>query len=147
MVQKGYVSRPQEAFDAYLGESARAYVARQEPAFDELTRRIREAGGIASLAHPVRLGIRDRDALARLVGQMCEQGLSAIEIYHSDHSAARSGEYQGLAQRYGLAVTGGTDFHGANKPGCQFGTGISGNVAVPRSVLDAMRAVRSGRGA
>jgi 3',5'-nucleoside bisphosphate phosphatase len=145
MVQKGYVSRFQDAFDRYLGESARAYVARQEPAFDDLTRRVREAGGIASLAHPVRLGVRDPGALARMVGEMRGLGLSGIEVYHSDHSAAQVREYLGLAQRYGLAVTGGTDFHGANKPGCEIGSGISGNVEVPRAVLDTLRALRSGR--
>jgi 3',5'-nucleoside bisphosphate phosphatase len=145
MLRKGYVSRLQDAFDQYLGEKARAYVARQEPPFDELVRRVTGAGGIASLAHPVRLGARDQGALARMVAEMRDLGLCGIEVYHSDHSPAQVREYLGLAQRYGLVATGGTDFHGDNKPGCEIGSGVSGNVNVPRTVLEAMRAARGSR--
>src|SRR5207249_1811018 len=55
MLEKRYVANLQQAFDMYLGESKKGYVERREPQFAEAIRRIREAGGIASLAHPVRL--------------------------------------------------------------------------------------------
>ena len=71
---------------------------------------------------------------------MCEMGLGAIEAYHSDHQRADTEFFLALAQRYGMAVTGGTDFHGDNKPGLALGTGY-GNVAVPRQVLDELRNV------
>ncbi len=69
---------------------------------------------------------------------MREMGLTAIEVYHSDHRPPDTELFLSLARRYGLAVTGGTDFHGDNKPGLALGTGY-GNVAVPRRVLDALR--------
>jgi 3',5'-nucleoside bisphosphate phosphatase len=138
MWQKGYVSTIQEAFDRYLADSAQAYVEREEPSLAEGIRRILEAGGLPSLAHPVRLS-RKAETVERLVGEMCEMGLRAIEVYHSDHSPADIALYQSLASRYGLAITGGTDFHGETKPGLALGIGY-GNIALARSLLDDLRA-------
>ena len=83
MVRKGYVANIRRAFDDYLDESAIGYVHRTEPQFAEGVKRIRDAGGVASLAHPARLR---RDAAA-LLPELCAAGLNAIEAYHSDHSA------------------------------------------------------------
>src|SRR6185312_10691884 len=55
LVEKGYVANIRQAFDDYLDEAATGYVYRREPPFAEAVARIREAGGIASLAHPVRV--------------------------------------------------------------------------------------------
>jgi predicted metal-dependent phosphoesterase TrpH len=55
LLDKGYVQTLQEAFDRYLDEAAPGYVDRIEPAFAEAVERIRAAGGISSLAHPIRL--------------------------------------------------------------------------------------------
>src|SRR5208283_3665814 len=55
MVEKGYVSNIRQAFDEYLDESAKGYVYRREPSFAEGVGHIRDAGGIASLAHPIRV--------------------------------------------------------------------------------------------
>lgn len=138
MLEKGYVSSVQEAFDRYLGESAEAYVEREEPSLAEGLRRIRDAGGLSSVAHPVRLA-RYPAAIEGLIGEMHSLGLRAIEAYHPDHSPRDVGQFLDLARRFGLAVTGGTDFHGDNKPEISLGTGIGGNVAVPRAVLDRLR--------
>lgn len=75
----------------------------------------------------------------RLIGEMRGLGLGAIEAYHSDHSPRDVGQFLDLARRLGMAVTGGTDFHGGTKPAIALGTGIDGNVAVPRAVLDRLR--------
>ncbi|MGC9970605.1 MAG: PHP domain-containing protein [Bryobacteraceae bacterium] len=138
MVEKGYVCSAQEAFDLYLGESGKAYVERDEPALAEGIRRIREAGGLPSVAHPIRLA-RHAGAVERLIGEMRGLGLGAVEAYHSDHSPTDVGQFLELARRLGLVVTGGTDFHGGTKPAVALGTGIDGNVAVPRAVLDNLR--------
>lgn len=138
MLEKGYVSSVQEAFDRYLGESAQAYVERDEPSLAEGIRRIRDAGGLSSVAHPARLG-RQPATVEGMIAEMRAFGLRAVEAYHSDHSPAEEGWFLDLARRFGLAVTGGTDFHGDNKPGIALGTGINGNVTVPRSVLDRLR--------
>ncbi len=139
MLRKGYVKSIHEAFEVYLGESARAYVEREEPSVAEGIRRILEAGGLPSIAHPVRLS-RNGAVVERLVAEMRDADLRAIEVYHSDHGPRETEQYFALARRYDLAITGGTDFHGGNKPGISLGTGINGNVAVPRTVLDALRA-------
>ena len=138
MLDKGYVANVQEAFDLYLDESAKAYVERDEPALDAGIRKVREAGGVAALAHPVRLSRRNPAAFEKDLAEMCDMGLSAIEAYHSDHRQVDTEFFLALARRYNLAVTGGTDFHGDNKPGLLLGTGY-GNVAVPRQVLDELR--------
>ena len=135
MVEKGYVANIREAFDEYLDESAKGYVQRIEPQFAEGVARIREAGGIASLAHPVRV----RANIAVLLPELCEAGLNAIEAYHSDHEPQDTELYLALAERYGLMVTGGSDFHGAVKPGVFLGTGYKGNLSIPANLIDRLR--------
>jgi predicted metal-dependent phosphoesterase TrpH len=117
MLEKGYVTSYRQAFDEYLDESARGYVYRREPPFAEGVARIRQAGGIASLAHPVRV----HGDVPAMMPELCEAGLDAIEAYHSDHTPADTEFYLGLARHYGLRVTGGSDFHGAVKPGVTLG--------------------------
>jgi predicted metal-dependent phosphoesterase TrpH len=146
LVQKKYVSNIQEAFDVYLDESAKAYVDRKEPSFSEGVRRICEAGGLPALPHPNRLAKRKPDAIDTLLRIMVDQGLRGIEVYHSDHTPADVERYFGLSQRYGLAVTGGSDFHGDAKPGVRLGTGTNGNLSVPREVLDRLRELDLSRG-
>lgn len=141
MVQRGYVANTQEAFDKYLDETASAYVDRDEPALAEGIRRIKEAGGVSSLAHPIRLGRRTPQQEEDMIRQMAKMGLSALEAIHSDHSTFDTERYHFLARRYDLGVTGGTDFHGDNKPGIFLGTGRNGNVKVPRNVLDNLRSL------
>jgi len=135
LVEKGYVASLRQAFDEYLDESAKGYVHRIEPQFSEGVARIREAGGIASLAHPVRV----RGDVPALLPELCEDGLNAIEAYHSDHTPGDTQQYLGLAERYGLRVTGGSDFHGAVKPGVHLGTGYNGNLRIPADLLDQLR--------
>lgn len=135
LVEKGYVSNMQQAFDDYLDESAKGYVTRREPRFAEAAQRIRQAGGIASLAHPIRL----REDLADVLPQLRADGLSAIEVYHSDHSPAQTELYLKLATQNGLMVTGGSDFHGAAKPEIHLGTGRDNNLHVPEDLVARLR--------
>jgi hypothetical protein len=140
MMQKGYVRTIQEAFDVYLDEKGKAYVDKHDPTFQEGLRQIRAAGGVTSVAHPIRLGkhgIHEED----LLRQLAKMGLQALEAYHSDHPPRYQERYEFLARRYGLAVTGGSDFHGDMKPGVQLGSGKDNNVNVPRNLLDRLRMV------
>ena len=130
LIQKGYVSSMQQAFDDYLDESAKGYVFRREPQFGEAVARVRAAGGIASLAHPVRV----KGDIPALMPELCASGLNAIEAYHSDHSPEDTELYLGLARRYGLHVTGGSDYHGAIKPNVTFGS-----LRVPDDLVDRLR--------
>mgnify|MGYP005851000441 CR=1 FL=1 len=139
LLQKGYVKSLQEAFDRYLDESAEAYVDRIEPTLAEAIRRIADAGGVSSIAHPIRLGKRNPREEEDLLRQMGKMGLMAVEAYHSDHAERDLERYQLVARKYGMAVTGGTDYHGDNKPGVLLGTGRNNNVSVPTKVLDRLR--------
>jgi predicted metal-dependent phosphoesterase TrpH len=128
----------QQAFDDYLDEGAKGYVERDEAEFGDAVRRVNRAGGVASVAHPVRLkGFAIRD----VISEMRSLGLKAIEVYHSDHSPENVAEYRSLAEQYGLAMTGGSDFHGANKPDIQLGSGANNNLRVPLELLTKLRAL------
>ncbi len=132
MVEKGYVANLRQAFDDYLDESAKGYVYRQEPGFAESVQRIRGAGGIASLAHPVRV----RGDVPAMLPDLSNMGLNALEAYHSDHGPRETEMYLELACKYGLLVTGGSDFHGLVKPEVALGTGYNGNLKVPEDLVD-----------
>ena len=134
MLEKGYVTSLQQAFDEYLDESAIGYVYRREPPFAEGVRRIQDAGGITSLAHPVRVP----GDLTTVLPELCAVGLDAIEVYHSDHSRDQTELFLSLAARHGLLITGGSDFHGSAKPGIALRTG-RGNLDIQHGLWETLR--------
>jgi 3',5'-nucleoside bisphosphate phosphatase len=140
LVRKGYAATSDEAFRKYLGETAPTYVERHAPYVAAGIQRVLEAGGMPVLAHPVRLGFRDPVAEEIFIGEMRDAGLRGIEVYHSDHRPGDVERFGRIAQKYDLAVTGGSDFHGENKPQIALGTGWNGNLDISRTVLDRMRA-------
>jgi predicted metal-dependent phosphoesterase TrpH len=149
LIEKGYVATIEEAFRQYLDESAKGYVQRQEVPMHEGIERVKKAGGITSLAHPIRVSRRversdshgKHDELDQWVAELRDMGLGAIEVFHSDHRPLDVARFLDMARRSELAVTGGSDFHGANKPRIELGRGFEGNLNVPRSVLDHLRAL------
>jgi 3',5'-nucleoside bisphosphate phosphatase len=140
LIQKGYVSSFDEAFRRYLGESAPTYVERFAPFVAVAIQRVFDAGGLPVLAHPIRLGFRDPKAEEKFIGELRDAGLRGIEVFHSDHRPADMERFAGIARKYNLAVSGGSDFHGEVKPQISLGTGYDGNLNIPKSVLDDMRA-------
>lgn len=144
LCDKGYVSNLQQAFDLYLADEAKASVEREEPTIEEGIQRIAESGGIASLAHPVRLPQRGTE-LASLVKKLMDAGLQGIEVFHSEHSVADSAEYGELARRLDLIPTGGSDFHGENKPRIRLGSGIDSNIHLNYGFLENMREMCAAR--
>jgi predicted metal-dependent phosphoesterase TrpH len=143
LVSKGYVANSQEAFDVYLADHARAAVEREEPTLIEGIRHIRAGGGLPSLAHPVRLPQRDASSLRALLEELCEAGLQGIEVYHSEHSHHDTELYLELASEFGLAATGGSDFHGENKPSIYLGSGRKNNLHLPYALLEQIRAAQA----
>lgn len=141
LVEKGYATSIQDAFDQYLDESAKGWVQRHDVDMEDALQRIGEAGGITSLAHPVRVMKNNWMKVAACIEDLASKGLRAVEVFHSDHSPEDVSWYQSLADRLGLAVTGGSDFHGGNKPNISLGTGIRGNLNVPDTVLDRLKAL------
>jgi hypothetical protein len=134
MLEKSYVTTPQEAFDRYLAKGAPAYVekARLDPqaAIEAIT----QAGGVAVLAHPYQLRAESFDQLDSIIAKLKEAGLDGMEVIYSRHTAAQVIEYQQLAKKYDLLITGGSDFHGVTKPDIEVGIGL-GNLAVPEALL------------
>lgn len=139
LVAKDIVHSVQEAFDRYLGENAPAFVDMEEPELTEAIQRVRDAGGVPVLAHPVRLGYRSPLDEERVLRNLAGAGLEGIEVYHPDHSGPIARRYLGLARKYCLCVTGGSDFHGDAKPRIQLGRGTRGNATVPYALLTGMR--------
>jgi len=125
----------EEAFENYLGEGKPAYVPkmRLEPVFG--IEMIHSSGGLAVLAHPLYSGTKTREEVEELVRLLKEAGLDGIECYYSDHSPADTNFYLRLARKYGLLVTGGSDFHGEAKAGTALGTG-KGNLSVPYRLFE-----------
>ncbi len=140
MVRKGYVKTIQQAFDLYLADDAKAAVHRDQSSLIQGIERIRAAGGLASLPHPSRLAeARERNSLIALLKPLLRAGLDGIEVYCSEHTAAHIALFLSVARELRLAVTGGSDFHGANKPGIELGTGAGNNLDLPYSLLEALR--------
>ena len=96
------------------------------------------------MAHPVRLPQRGSD-LASLLECLIDTGLQGLEVFHSEHSQAHTAEYAELARRFDLIPTGGTDFHGDNKPRIRLGSGIDSNICLSYSFLENMREMFAAR--
>ena len=137
LLQKGAVATMQEAFDRYLADGGPAYVPKMVLPPAEAIALIHDAGGLAFLAHPGLLkldaGETPRDRLLALR----DLGLDGVEAYYSQHTLPQTDRYLDLARDLGLLVTGGSDFHGANKPGVPLGVVTNGH-GVP---LDALPAI------
>jgi predicted metal-dependent phosphoesterase TrpH len=139
LVQKGYATDLQNAFDVYLDESGRGFVQRQEVPMEEALERILRSGGVPSLAHPIRVAKNNWEKLAEYVEDLSSLGMRAIEVHHSDHSPENVSYYASLAERFHLGITGGSDFHGANKPAISLGTGKHNNLHVPDSLVESLK--------
>ncbi len=121
MVRKGYVSTLQDAFDRYLKKGAPAYVVKTKLKPEKAILAISQAGGLAVLAHPYSLREDSSGRLEATVRGLKEYGLRGIEAYYSKHTLAQTRTYLDIASRLALIVTGGSDFHGSNKPEVEMG--------------------------
>lgn len=135
---RGYVKSKDEAFERFLGKGKAAYVDRRRFAPADCIRLIREAGGVAVLAHPFTLGLNPEETRA-LIRNLRDAGLEGMEVYYSEHTTDMVKMYETMAGELGLVVTGGSDFHGALAPDILLGRGF-GNLAVPDSVLERLDA-------
>lgn len=138
MARKGYVASVDEAFEKYLNVGRPAYVPQERIAPALAIERITRAGGVAILAHPYQLRPRSPEHLDEIVRNLVDAGLQGIEVHYSQHTSEQIQAYAELAERYDLAKSGGSDFHGSSKPDIQLGTGL-GNLRVPPEFLPALR--------
>jgi 3',5'-nucleoside bisphosphate phosphatase len=142
LLEKGYVRSFQEAFDRFLGKGAPAYVDKIRFKPNEAISFIREAGGVAVLAHPKTLGMKDFAALEKIILELMEVGLKGIEVFYPEHSSLEVAQFRALAERHGLLMTGGTDYHGIEKENFDIGVG-RGEMRLPYSLVEGMKAVRA----
>jgi len=129
--EKGFVSNLREAFDKYLGEDSPAYVPKHKISPVEAIRLIRQSGGIAVLAHPM---VTNKD---ELIPHLAEAGLQGLEIYYPNYPEVTRSYYQGLADKYHLIVTGGSDAHGKGKTNT-----FIGKVKLPYECVEKMKQLK-----
>ena len=138
LVKKGYVNTVQEAFDRYLGKGAPAYVNKFRFDPKEAMGLIREAQGIPVLAHPFTLHIPSPHQLSALLAELVQLGLMGIEISYPEHTEDQISLYKGLAEKHGLLVTGGSDYHGIEVDKVEIGVG-SRDMKLSYLMVEAMK--------
>ncbi len=138
LVQKGIVPTVEDAFSQFLKSGRPAYVPKYRLSPARAIEVILEAGGIPVLAHPTSLNVRDEAELEALLLDLKAVGLKGLEVYYPEHGREQKAEYERLSVRHGLVMTGGTDFHGATRPGIHLGSG-KGNLRIPYRLVQALR--------
>ena len=137
MVRKGYAESVKDAFARYLSVGCYAYSNRQALTGPEAVSLIREAGGIAVAAH-LHLIKKPDEELRQYLKALIPYGLDGVEGYYTDYTPDMEQRYQAMAKELGLVISGGTDYHGANKPHIAIGKG-RGNLQIPYCVLEGLR--------
>lgn len=145
MQEKGYVADVKEAFERYIGQGGAAFVARELDMPADGIGMLREEGATVLLAHPCLKTDMSRQRLDALLQEYKTYGLSGIEAYHSAHAPEQVRMCVELAAKHGLLLSGGSDYHGNNKPGIHLGVG-KGKLRVPYLLLEKMIARRQQKG-
>ncbi|PKM53908.1 MAG: PHP domain-containing protein [Firmicutes bacterium HGW-Firmicutes-5] len=134
MENLGIVKNMRKAFDKYIGNDGRFYIEREKVTQQMAIQMILDNGGVPVLAHPVlyKLNLKTLD---HLLGELVNYGLQGIEGIYTTYKTHETQYIKAMAEDHGLIVTGGSDFHGAHKPGIDLGTGY-GDLQVPYSIRD-----------
>lgn len=139
MMDKGYVASTNEAFEKYLKKGNSCYVKRITYSPEESIRIIKDAGGIAILAHPVFI-TEDYDKLYSLVKELKGYGLDGMECYYNCYTEDFAGMCADICDKLELLQSGGSDFHGGNKPDVELGVVSTGHVTY--SILNKIKQQR-----
>lgn len=137
MVNRGYVKNKEEAFDRYISSGRPGYVKRETLTPKTCIEVIRKSGGIPVLAHATLYGYGYLE-IHNLVGKLKGYGLMAMETIYSTYTPRQSEELRKICEYYKLMKSGGSDFHGLNKPDIKIGTG-RGALKIPQSFADEMK--------
>ena len=133
LLEQGYVKSRQDAFAKYLGDHTKYFVPREKVTPSQAVALILRAGGVPILAHPP-LYHMGQERLDALTASLKEDGLMGIEAFYSTYTNQDVRDMLHLAKKYDLLLSGGSDFHGANKPGLDLGCGY-GKLYVPEDLL------------
>lgn len=137
LVQLGLAEDVQDAFQRFLEKGKKYFQPRIFLSLKRSIEIISDSGGIPVLAHPFQYHLEDAD-MCELIEYCIKHGLRGIECLYSGYTKEQSSYLEKLASKYGLLVTGGSDYHGSVKPHIQLGTG-NGDLSVPYSVLEKMK--------
>jgi predicted metal-dependent phosphoesterase TrpH len=121
MMEKGYVTTVQEAFNKYLAKGSSCYVDRVRLSINDAVETIKGAGGKAVLAHPIQLKLESDEAYKNKIAELKDLGIEGVEAFSSYHNEEENQKFNAMADELGLMVTGGSDFHGKTKPDVQLG--------------------------
>lgn len=144
LLEKGYVKNMDQAFKKYLDYSG-PYCPRKEKITPEHAMKIlTDCKASPVLAHPYQYHLGDKKT-EELVCYLKDLGLHGVEVYHSSNNQYESGKLRKLARQYGLFPTGGSDFHGSNKPDISIGVG-RGGLRVTALLLDDIKRIRREKG-
>ena len=133
LYEHGQIKSVREAFDRYIGDHCKCYVGRLKVASTDAVRLIKEAGGTAILAHPLLYGLSNTN-LQKMIDELKPAGLDGLEAIYSTYTTGEEQQMKRLARENGLLISGGSDFHGSNKPDIALGRG-RGHLYIPYSVL------------
>jgi len=136
MLEKGYITSLKEAFNKYIGFNGPAYVERTKVSPVEAVELIVRANGLPVFAHP--LTVQDPEAIVK---QLKAKGLVGLEAYYNGYTQAQVSLLIGLAQKYGLIVTGGSDYHGLDESS----ETIIGGIDVPMKSVERLLALAGKR--
>ena len=143
MVRLGYCGSVKEAFGGWLSEKRGFFHPPERLDALETIRFIRSIGAVSVLAHPF-LNLEE-DSLRTFLGLAAEAGLDAMEVYYPKFTAEQTALAERLVEEFGLLPSGGSDFHGTNKPDIRLGTGRN-NLHIPLSVLKKLAAAAGTQG-
>lgn len=144
MLDKGYVPDRKTAFSEYLNSRGKAYVPKSSPTPEAAIRILASTGASVIWAHPLLKPLAEKD-LEKLIRRFSAAGLSGLEVWHSSHTPEQSGLLLSKANKFGIAASGGSDYHGLAKPLIQPGVGY-GNLRIPYEVLENLKKTRRSRG-
>ncbi len=137
LVRRGFADSIPDAFDRWLAKDQPAYVPKARVAPAEIASAAAASGGIAVLAHPLSLGL-DVGALDDVAEDLQASGFAGMEAYYGAYRPDQRSALVRVARRHDLVPTGGSDYHGASKPGLRVCTG-QGDLSVPDDVLAELR--------
>lgn len=137
MVRKGYCASIKEAFSKWLSPKCGYYHPPRRLDVFEVIRFLKSIGAVTVLAHPL-LNLEESE-LRIFLNDAVPAGLDAMEVYYSTYTAEQTRLAAAVAAQFGLLYSGGSDFHGTNKPDTQLGTGKN-NLCIPYSVLENLAA-------
>ena len=137
LVEKGIVTSVAEGFAKYLNRGGRYYRKRQYIPMDMAFDVMRKTGAKAVFAHPLQYRF-SHDELLELTETLVDCGVVGMECIYSLYSPEQTEYLKSIAGKYGLCVTGGSDFHGEGKPYIQIGSGC-GDMEVPYELLEKLK--------